>query len=264
MKQQLRKSAKALVLLAAFTGCLMIVYSCTSYFGESDTMLDGPVPDMSQPIPDFANLTPAQVAVGEKMLSDPDLLEQVQLSKAHRNKRFARMATMDKATLQKIITNTKNDNRKPIKRLHDLQLVFYTKEEIIQYKTIRSALFAKWMSRLTKSEKTVLLASRGKLYAAVAKRARVLLAAMPNARVECSDPITCCFTTPAICACLDICNATAEACSDEGEQLESQCMEGHDQVPPGENPETFCSSFYAVWQEQCISADMACATSCVN
>jgi|GEM_PF-4536626 hypothetical protein len=92
MKQQFRKSAKALVLLVAFTGCLMIVYSCTSYFGENDTMLDEQVPNLSRPRLEMNNLSSAEKVLSAKLLADPDFLQMVRLSTAHRNQRFARIS----------------------------------------------------------------------------------------------------------------------------------------------------------------------------
>lgn len=208
-------------------------------------MLDEQVPNLSRPRLEMNNLSSAEKVLSAKLLADPDFLQMVRLSTAHRNQRFARISKMNKPTLRKIIADFQNDRRKPHQKFRDLQLVFYTKEDIIQFRTAHTVAFTKWKGRLLPQEMAILLSNRAALLGFVATQARTLPPALQVVRAEGNEQEDHCHTTPAICACLKGCNSAFNECDDEMEGLIADRETGGQDIPPSEagNP-SYCRSFY--------------------
>lgn len=240
---------------------LLLLYSCSGYLGEEANVAPSePLSATSRSKLAFSDFSPVQLQIAEKMLADPDFAAQVQLRKVYRAQRLARMVAMGKAQLESIIIKYGSDNRKPHQKFRELQLMFHTQEELIQYRTTSSALFTKWTNRLTRQEREVLFKSSGQFFATVAARQRDLQAiALANARTE---EYTC-YTTPEICACVHECDLDAQNCEAPIENEIDMCESGHRDLPPGETV-SFCRDFYGPQLMDCFMTDVRCATGCVG
>jgi hypothetical protein len=195
------------------------------------------------------NWTPEEEVLRNKLLNDADFWQMLKEYRAFAHQKITRMSKMSKSEIAQIALDYQKDKRGYLAKRHSLRLKYFTQEEILDYETKSNLARIKWLKKLTKGDKKVLLQG---LLSNVTFYALTMLNAPNNMRVE-----DYCYTTEEICDCLSSCEDNQYVCEAPFDAGYQACIEIDHETTD------FCDDYFNDDYAGCMETGATCATDCL-